>query len=124
MRPSSVPRRDLPKSERIAKRADFVRAYEQGEKHFGRHIVVFARPNELGHARIGVTATRKVGKANIRNRLKRWVRETYRTHRAELGIGEQSLDFVVNVKNSAATTEFAEFSADLVRVLKRVTRQG
>ncbi len=113
------PSEALPKKERIASRRDFLRAYETGVKQFGRHTVVFVTPNDLGHPRMGVTATKKIGKANVRNRTKRWVREIYRRNRAPLGLDRHSLDFVVNVKGSAAVAAFEEFSSDLVRTLRR-----
>ena len=113
------PSEALPKKERIAKRRDFLRAYEQGAKQFGRYSVVFALRNDLGHPRIGVTATKKLGKANVRNRTKRWVREIYRRNRAPLGLDGQPFDFVVNVKGSAVVAAFEDFSSDLARSLRR-----
>lgn len=113
------PSETLPKKERIAKRRDFLRAYEAGAKQFGRYSVVFVLRNELGHPRIGVTATRKLGKANVRNRTKRWVREIYRRNRAPLGLAPHPFDFVVNIKGSAAVAAFEDFSNDLVRTLRR-----
>ncbi|HEY0590490.1 MAG TPA: ribonuclease P protein component [Thermoanaerobaculia bacterium] len=113
------PSEALPRKERIAKRRDFLRAYEQGVRQFGRFSVVFVAPNDLGHSRVGVTATKKLGKAIVRNRTKRWVREIYRRNRAPLGLDRHSLDFVVNVKGSAAVAPFQEFSSDLVRTLRR-----
>lgn len=113
------PSEALPKKQRIAKRRDFLRAYEQGAKQYGRYSVVFAVQNDLGHPRIGVTATKKLGKANVRNRTKRWVREIYRRNRAPLGLDAHPLDFVVNIKGSAAVAAFEDFSIDLVRTLRR-----
>jgi ribonuclease P protein component len=113
------PSEALPKKERIAKRRDFLRAYENGVKHFGRYSVVFVARNDLGHPRIGVTATRKLGKANVRNRTKRWVREIYRRNRAPLGLDGHPVDFVVNIKGSAAVAPFEDFSSDLLRTLRR-----
>lgn len=107
------------KEERIAKRAEFREIYESGQKHFGRHVIIFARTASTDRTRIGITATRKIGKAHDRNRLKRWVRETYRTHRASLGFDEKRLDVVINLKSSARTAMYDEFSADLVRTLRR-----
>lgn len=119
MERDSAPRTNLPKAERIAKRADFVRVYSDGKKQFGRYVVVFALPTEHGLSRIGITATRKIGKANVRNRLKRWSREVYRTRRSELGLERRSIDFVINIKQSAVDTTFAAFSSDLTRSLRK-----
>jgi ribonuclease P protein component len=110
----------LPKDRRLAKRREFLQVYETGQKQFSRYSVIFFVANGLGHTRIGVTATKKAGKANVRNRLKRWTRETYRRHREPLGIDAQSLDIVVNVKPSAVQSSFEDFSRDLVRGLERI----
>lgn len=116
-----APSRALPKRERIAKRADFLRTYENGRKQFARFIVVFALENALGHPRIGITATKKLGKANVRNRFRRWVREIYRTNRHDLGFENFPVDVVVNIKSGATSASFEEFSKDLTRALGRLT---
>ena len=118
------PDQALPKQRRLAKRREFVRVYETGRKLFSRYSVLFFAPNGLALSRIGVTATKKLGKANVRNRLKRWTREVYRRQRGALGIDAQSLDIVVNVKPNAAQTSFDEYSRDLARVLGRVVSEG
>ncbi|MEO8216810.1 MAG: ribonuclease P protein component [Acidobacteriota bacterium] len=118
--PASIPStQDFPRRERIAARSDFLAAYEEGRKEFSRYCVVFTRTNAFGHPRIGITVTKKAGKANVRNRLKRWVREIWRRGRAELKLAETSLDFVVNVKPAAASANFDEFATDLRRGLRR-----
>ena len=113
----------LPKDRRLAKRREFVRVYETGQKQFSRYSVLFFADNGLSHSRIGITATKKLGKANVRNRLKRWTRETYRRNRESLAIDVRSLDIVVNVKQNAAQATFDEFSRDLVRGLERLARE-
>ena len=111
----------LPKAKRLAKRREFLRVYESGRKLFSRYTVVFFAANGLAHSRIGITATKKLGKANIRNRLKRWTRETYRRRREPLGLDTRSLDIVVNVKAAAAEAAFQDYSQDLAKILERVS---
>ena len=110
----------LPKEKRLAKRREFVRVYETGRKVFSRYAVLFFSANGLPFSRIGITATKKLGKANVRNRLKRWTREVYRRQREPLGIDARSLDIVVNVKPNAADSTFEDYSRDLIRALGRV----
>lgn len=114
----------LPKQKRLAKRREFVRVYDSGQKVFSRYTVLFFAANDLPHSRIGITATKKLGKANVRNRLKRWTRETYRRQREPLALDPQSLDIVVNVKPNAAAASFEDFSRDLNRVLERVVSEA
>ncbi len=113
----------LPKEKRLAKRREFLRVYEAGRKLFSRYAVLFFAPNELSYSRLGITATKKMGKANARNRLKRWTREVYRRRREPLGLDGRSLDFVVNVKANAAKATYLEYAEDLGRVLQRVMNE-
>jgi ribonuclease P protein component len=114
----------LPRQRRLAKRPDFLRIYETGQKQFSRYTVLFFAGNDLQHSRIGITVTKKVGKANIRNRLKRWTREVYRRQREPLGLDARALDIVVNVKPNAAETSFQDYSRDLSRALERVVTES
>ena len=110
----------LPRPKRLAKRRDFLRVYETGRKIFSRYSVLFFASNDLSHSRLGVTATKKLGKANVRNRLKRWTREVYRRQREPLGLDTRRFDVVVNIKPNAADIAFRDFSDDLTRALQRV----
>ena len=114
----------LPKEKRLAKRREFLHVYETGRKWFSRYCVVFAAPNEHPYSRIGITATKKLGKAIVRNRLKRWTREVYRRQRDPLSLDRYSLDVVVNVKPNASEACFQEYRDDLQRALQRVVRES
>jgi ribonuclease P protein component len=113
----------LPKEKRLAKRGEFLHVYETGRKIFSRYCVLFFAANELPHSRLGVTATKKLGKATVRNRLKRWTREVYRRQREALELDARAIDVVVNVKTNAAEATFHEYSQDLARTLQRVATE-
>lgn len=110
----------LPKEKRLAKRREFLRVYETGRKIFSRYCVVFFAANQLPHSRMGVTATKKVGKANVRNRLKRWTREIYRRQRESLAIDSKTVDVVINVKPAAVDAAFGDYRIDLERALRKI----
>ena len=114
----------LPKATRLAKRREFLRVYDSGRKLFSRYSVLFFSSNDLPHSRLGITVTRKVGKANVRNRLKRWTREVYRKQRQPLALDARAVDVVINVKPNAADATFAQYRDDLVRVLERVASEA
>lgn len=118
------PAEALPKTKRVAKRRDYLKTYETGRKLFSRFVILFFAANELEHSRIGVTATKKLGKANVRNRLKRWTREVYRRQRGPFGLDDRRLDIVVNVKPNAREASFADFRDDLARALQRIAREA
>ena len=77
------------------RRADFLRATRRGRRvETGYFRVFILRREDGGPTRLGITVTRKVGKAVLRNRIKRLVREWFR--RREHGMG--SCDLIVIVK--------------------------
>src|SRR5436190_15585203 len=105
----------LPKPKRLAKRREFLRVYETGRKIFSRYAVLFFAANDLAHSRIGITATKKIGKANVRNRLKRWTREVYRRERGPRDLDALALDVVINLKANAVAAPFEDFRRELSR---------
>ena len=107
----------FPRRLRIAARRDFTATYDAGRRHHGRLVVVFARPLP-GDGRLGITATRKVGNAVLRNRARRRVREIYRRWRATAPLAV-SLEVVVNVMARAATAPFPALDAELRALLDR-----
>ena len=44
----------------------------------GPYLVLYARKNRTGMNRLGITVSKKLGKAHIRNRIRRRLREVYR----------------------------------------------
>ncbi|MBF0111070.1 MAG: ribonuclease P protein component [Magnetococcales bacterium] len=74
----------FPKMARLLKSRDFKRNTDQGRKVHTPLFLVFVRKNGLETSRLGVTVSRKVGKAVLRNRVKRWLREFFRHWQARV----------------------------------------
>jgi len=68
----------FPCSRRLRARREFLLAREYGKKIHTRHFLIFVLKKAEGPTRLGITASRKVGGAVQRNRVKRLVRETFR----------------------------------------------
>jgi ribonuclease P protein component len=112
----------LPKGERLLKRADFLRVYEQGRRIEGRFMTVFILPAERGAHRVGVTATKKaIGKAHDRNRAKRLLRESFRLSRAELAAVGQKYDWVLNARRSLLNVKLEKPLAEFRQIVGRVS---
>ena len=107
--------------ERLRATTDFARCYRYGRRRHGALATLHFVANDQDHPRLGITASRKVGGAVVRHRLKRRVREIYRrwSHRSEL----PPLDLVVHLKPNAARAAFSELSAELDRQLRSVRRR-
>jgi ribonuclease P protein component len=103
---------------RLRKRGQFLATYEAGQRAHGRLAVVFgARRDDRESWRLGLTATRKLGGAVVRNRLRRQGREIFRRWGERLPAG---WDFVLNFKHGAAQASQADLKADLLRCLRRL----
>lgn len=83
-------------------------------------FVLFARPNALPHSRLGVTATRRLGKAVWRNRARRLVREAYRQHREDL---PASYDFVVVARAPLLQMKSTELGPILVQAARQAVSE-
>lgn len=83
--------RFLPKY-RIRRGCDFQRAYRRRLTVSDQRLLVFGCENGLAHPRLGLSVSRKLGGAVVRNRWKRLIREAFRLSRPELPEG---VDLVV-----------------------------
>lgn len=68
----------LPKRYRLTKSADFERVHTEGRCWSNRILVVCKYPNGLPHSRFGFSVSKRIGKAVVRNRVKRRLREAVR----------------------------------------------
>ena len=65
----------------------FRRIYRKGKSSVQPCLVVYCQKNKQGHTRLGVTVSTKLGKAVVRNRIRRQLREMYRLHLPQMKKG-------------------------------------
>jgi ribonuclease P protein component len=107
--------RRLRRGDRIRERRDFLRVSRDGVRSNSPSFVLLAAPrrnaDQSDLPRLGITASRRVGPAVVRSRVKRRIREWFRHHREDLPL---SRDIVVIARPSAATAPWAALEAELV----------
>ena len=69
------------------------------------YLVLYARKNRSSQNRIGVTVSKKLGKAVVRNRVRRRLREVYRLHEEQFSPG---WDIVVVARSRAIGADFGK----------------
>jgi ribonuclease P protein component len=108
----------FPRKLRLIRGADFERVF--GTKVFAADgvLVVSADKSPVEQTRLGLSVSRKVGNAVVRNRWKRLIREAFRRQKNDLPPG---LDLVVRPR-AGAKDDFQAVSRSLVTLAKRVAR--
>lgn len=86
---------------------EFRRVYNKGKSGVSPFLVVYARPNRSGKNRLGVTVSTKLGKAVVRNRARRRLREIYRLSQGQM---KQGYDIVLVARSRAVTAPYHELS--------------
>jgi ribonuclease P protein component len=111
------------RGQRLARRSDFLTIQERGRRISGSSYLLLAlrRSSEDGtRARLGITVSKKVGKAAVRNQVKRWVRESYRRMS---DLAPAGMDLVVVARPSATASGYRGTASELRELLRRLGQQ-
>jgi len=105
-----------PPKARLRKRSEFLRLKDSAQKFASRGMLVVWQNNDLAYARLGVTVSKKIGCAVTRNRIKRFVRETFRNNRSLL----PAVDLNVIARSEAATMDFHGLQQQLLKAFRHI----
>lgn len=113
------------RSDRLLDARDFRRVAKTGRRFAGDAFVMLVAPSGPGAMpdakRLGISASRRVGNAVVRNRVKRGVREWFRGHRTMLPPG---VDLVVIARRPAAELDATAIASSLDALARRATRDA
>lgn len=101
----------LGKALRLRKRWEFLAVQRHGKRRRGRYVVVIAARREEGPPRLGVTVSRKVGSAVVRNRIKRLIREAFRLQQHQL---PPAMDLVVVARGLSREATLDDIKKELL----------
>jgi ribonuclease P protein component len=98
----------------LRSRSGFAALQAEGRSKGHRLVTIRIRPNQLDHDRFGISTSRNVGSAVVRNRVRRRVREILRA----MPISGSGRDILVVCRPAAATAGYDELRDAIWRLLR------
>lgn len=105
----------MKKKYRIKKSLDFDNIIKKKRSFANRQFVIYYNKNEYNHCRVGISVSKKLGKAHVRNKLKRYVRECFNKRKEHL----ETFDIIIIVRNSAVEMKLDQFDKSIDHVLTK-----
>ena len=118
----------FPKSARLLKHASFQTVYQTGARHFSPLLTAFYLlvTSETPYVRVGITVSRVMGTAVVRNRIRRRVREAVRTSLASFSASVQqrglAAEVVFNPKKVCEEVEFSKLKTEVERAFVAIAK--
>ncbi|MBM7557764.1 ribonuclease P protein component [Halanaerobacter jeridensis] len=96
------------KDGKLKKTHQFKNVYNNGQSYANRLLVLYVWENRRKIRRIGYSVSKKVGKAVVRNRIKRLLREIYRHNKDKLEVG---YDLIFIARNPIVDASYQQIEA-------------
>jgi ribonuclease P protein component len=102
----------FPRERRIRKSCQYDVIYKEGKKVQSAYFALYGIQSRGNFHRLGITVSRKIGNAVVRNKIKRWVREIFRK---KIGGDLEPMDMVLNAKKAIVQCNYHQLEEELVR---------
>lgn len=107
----------MQKKYRLRQRSDFNKVYRFGRSVANRQFVIYKMPHRgIEHFQVGISISKKIGHAVLRNRLKRQIKEIIRLEAQHI---KRQVQFIVIVRNQAVSLNYDGLQKSLIHILKK-----
>lgn len=106
--------------ERIKKKKDFLFLYRKGTRVRAKFFNIIYHENGCGFSRLAVVVSRKIGKAVVRNKIKRWVRELFRRNKELIPF---PLDMLVVATRGVEGITWEDYQEEYFQAVRKIRRK-
>lgn len=106
--------------ERIRKKKDFLFLYRKGNRYKGKYFSLIYLPSNLSFSRVGVVASKKIGNAVTRNKVKRWMRELFRRNK---GLLDFPVDLLIIAQPEMREVKWPELKEHYLVAINRIVEK-
>ena len=106
--------------ESIKKTAEFKKVYKLGKAFSNRFFVVYVLQNDKNHARLGLSISKKVGKAVKRNKLRRLLKECFRLNKFEMPNADMVMVARASASELASAGKYLDVEKSLMSLMEQI----
>ncbi|MGD9677750.1 MAG: ribonuclease P protein component [Vulcanibacillus sp.] len=104
---------------RLKKRKDFKRIYIRGKSYSNRELVVYIFNNyTVEEYRIGISVSKKIGNAVLRNRIKRLIKEVLHNKLKQIKI-KKNIDLIIIARKPIIDMKYKDIERSIIDLLKK-----
>ena len=105
---------------KLSKNIEFKRVFSKGKRIKAENLTIFILENNYKYNRLGIIVKKEIGKAVVRNRIRRLLKEAFRNIDKKL---YQGYDIIILVKKNAVKLNYSKFCDELGNLLKYIKRK-
>ncbi len=95
---------------KLSKTSEFKKVFSEGRRIEGKNLIIFILKNDYNFNRPGIIIKKETGKAVIRNKIKRWLKEAFQLKNKKLYPG---YDIIMLAKNNIKESDYFDICHDL-----------
>ena len=108
---------DFNNTKGLKKDSDFRKVYKHGKSFANKYLVMYILDNKSDHSRIGISISKKVGNAVIRNKLRRRIKECYRLNGDENV--KDGFDIIFIARVASKECEYKDIEKSIKYLMKK-----